>query len=73
MTMEARRFHGRHGCRRIDFIDERDSGFGVLVRAGNDPVPDIGSEDHAGAWRLFDRAAGKVGVQKRLAITERYG
>ena len=35
---------------------ESDARFRILVRARNDAVPNVGSEDHAETRRLFDRA-----------------
>src|ERR1043165_5328887 len=56
----------------IHFVDEGDTWFRILVGAGNDPIPNIGSEDHPRSQRFFNRARGKICIQKRLAVAKRY-
>ena len=61
-----------HVVMTIHFVDECDSWFGILVRAGDDPVPNVGSEDHSRSRWLLDRALGKIRSLKRLSIAERH-
>src|SRR5689334_594676 len=56
----------------IHLVDESDTGLCVFVRTRDNPVPNVRREDHARKRRLFDRAVGKIGGQKRLSIAERY-
>src|SRR6185295_15032097 len=59
-----------HVVMTIHLVDERDAWFGVLVRTGDDSVPDVWSEDHSRSRRFLDRAVRKIRSQKRLAIAK---
>ena len=45
----------------IDFVDERNAGLGMAMRAGYDAVPDVRSIRHAGSRRFFNQSVGKIG------------
>ena len=47
----AHRLH--HVIVPVHFIDEGDAGLGILVGAGNDPVPDVRRENHPRPRRFF--------------------
>src|SRR2546422_1357788 len=54
----------------IHLINESDSRFGIFVRAGDDAVPDVWRIDHSRAWRLFNRAVGKICGLESLLVWE---
>ena len=44
----------------IYFVDEGDPGFGILVRAGNNAIPNVAGIDHPWAGRRDFLVSGQV-------------
>ena len=51
----------------IHFVDESNARLGILVRAGNDAIPDVGRVNHARPRRLFNSALGKIRIHDTTA------
>ena len=54
----------------IYFVDEGDPGFGILVRAGNNAIPNVAGIDHPWAGRRDFLVSGQVLLKESVTVAK---